>query len=75
MVERLDGVRLGSWRRVVELQGEEALVRRLEDFGLIPGTLVRPEYRSPGNHGTVIAFRGTRLALRTKDLRTIRVML
>lgn len=75
MEERLDGVRLGCWRRVTQIQGEETLVRRLGDFGLLPGTLVRPEYRSPGNHGTVITFRGTQLALRTKDLGKIRVML
>lgn len=73
MVERLDDVRLGCWCAVAGIDEDEALRRRLCDFGLLPGTRVRPEYRSPGGHGTVIGFRGTQLALRTRDLKKIRV--
>lgn len=74
MEERLDGVRLGCWCKVTQIVADGALRKRLGDFGLLPGTRVRPEYRSPGGHGTVIAFRGTKLAMRTKDLKKIRVM-
>lgn len=71
MAERLDGIKLGSWCNVVEIDADEALRHRLRDFGLRPGTKVCPEYRSPGGHGTVISFRGTHLALRTRDLHKI----
>ncbi len=46
----------------------EALRRRLADFGLIRGTLVRCCYRSPGGHATALNLRGTVVALRTRDL-------
>lgn len=75
MLERLDAVCLGCWCSVVEIDADDALKSRLGDFGLVPGTKVRPEYRSPGGHGTVIGFRGTQLALRTRDLKRIRVHL
>ncbi|MBP3673984.1 MAG: ferrous iron transport protein A [Oscillospiraceae bacterium] len=73
MLFGLDAVGLGCWCRVAEVDTDDALKQRLRDFGLVPGTKVRPEYRSPGGHGTVIGFRGTQLALRTRDLKRIRV--
>lgn len=73
MEQRLDEIRLGHPCHVVALEMDEVLKRRLEDFGFVPGTLVCPECRSPGGHGTVIMFRRTRLALRTRDLKRIRV--
>lgn len=75
MFVSLDRVGLGCECTVATVNTEKNLKRRLEDFGLVPGTAVRPEYRSPGGHGTVIGFRGTMLALRTRDLKQIRVLI
>lgn len=73
MYLNLDAVELGNKCTLVAISGEGRLKERLGDFGLVPGTVLRPVYRSPGRHGTVIEFRGTQLALRTKDLGSIRV--
>ncbi|MBQ7800713.1 MAG: ferrous iron transport protein A [Oscillospiraceae bacterium] len=73
MLMNLDSVRLGCRCAVAAVDTDEGLKRRLEDFGLVPGTVLCPEYRSPGGHGTVLGFRGTLLALRTRDLKRIRV--
>lgn len=48
---------------------------RLRDFGLIPGTVVTVRYRSPCGGVTALECRGAVIALRTKDLRKIKVML
>ena len=63
----------GVWATVRELAISAALADRLRDFGLIPGTRVRCRYRSPGGDVTALEFRGTVVALRTRDLAGIRV--
>ena len=73
MLQNLDAVKLGCPCSVVSVDTNGALKQRLRDFGLVPGTKVRPEYRSPGGHAAVIGFRGTQLCLRTRDLKAIRV--
>lgn len=73
MLVNLDSVCPGCRCAVVSVNTDKALRERLRDFGLVPGTQVCPRYRSPGGHGTVISFRGTELALRTRDLKHIRV--
>lgn len=69
----LDRVRPGVQSVVTAIRVQEALERRLRDFGLVPGTRVCCCYRSPGGQVTALELRGTVLALRTKDLRGIRV--
>lgn len=51
----------------------KGLDRRLRDFGLIPGTLVQVRYRSPDGGVTAFHCRGAVLALRTKELKGVRV--
>ncbi|MBN1264974.1 MAG: metal-dependent transcriptional regulator [Anaerolineales bacterium] len=65
--------------------GEEAIVlrlmpqlrsverRRLMDFGLLPGTTVQMEIRSPGGDPTAYRIRGSLLALRESQAKYIRV--
>ena len=71
MQNGLEQVRLGERVRVTEVQG--ALKRPLMDFGCVPGTEVCCRYRSPGGFVTAVELRGTVLALRTADLKKIRV--
>ena len=48
---------------------------RLRDFGLTEGTQVRVRYRSPDGGVTALELRGTVIALRTRELKKIRVRL
>ncbi len=73
METSLDRLRPGSRAVVIEVNTPPALTRRLRDFGLVPGTAVRCRYRSPWGKVTALSFRGAVLALRTTDLKKIRV--
>ena len=53
------------------LRGQER--RRLLDLGLLPGTVVTPELRSPGGDPTAYLIRGATIALRAEQARQIRV--
>lgn len=58
---------------VVSISCDKALERRLRDFGLIPETEVKVCYRSPHGGVTALECRSAVIALRTNDLRGIRV--
>ena len=69
----LDLLRLGK-RAVVESVNTGPTLRdRLRDFGLVPGTEVCCRYRTPGGAVTAVEFRGSVVALRTRELAGIRV--
>lgn len=69
----LDRVRLGKWAVVRCVDTDAFFERRLTAFGLIPGTKVCCRYRSPGGGVTAVELRGAVIALRTADLKKIRV--
>ena len=69
----LDQLRPGAVAVVREINTDPVLRHRLRDFGLIPGTKVKCCYRCPWGQLTALELRGSVLALRTKDLRKIRV--
>lgn len=69
----LDRLRPGLEAIVTEINVDAALQCRLRDFGLVPGTKVCCRYRSPGGGVTALELRGSVLALRTRDLKNIRV--
>jgi len=69
----LDCVRPGVVAVVTQVNGDPVLKQRLKAFGLVPGTRVCCRYRCPWGHVTALELRGSVLALRTKDLRKIRV--
>lgn len=73
METTLDRIRPGMRAVVLMVCTQERLRHRLADFGLVPGTKVQCRYRSPGGDVTAIGLRGSVLALRTGDLRGIRV--
>lgn len=60
---------------VTEMDVPQTLRCRLRDFGVIPGTQVRICYRSPDGGVTALELRGTIVALRTCELKKIRVRL
>lgn len=73
MVLSLDEVHFGVWGSVVAMDTTQELTQRLRAFGLIPGTWVRRRYCSPGGDVTAVELRGSVIALRTGDVRRIRV--
>ena len=58
---------------VIRVGCKQELRSRLRDFGLVPGTEVVTRYRSPDRGVTALEFRGTVIALRTRDLKGVRV--
>ena len=69
-LERLEpGIR----STVTEIRSAEPLRCRLRQFGLVPGTVVSVCYRSPDGGVTALELRGTVIALRTRELKKIRV--
>lgn len=69
----LDQVCLGKQVRVTELCLQADLQERLRDFGLVAGTDLCCRYRNPGGQVTAVECRGAVIAMRTRDLRGIRV--
>ena len=71
----LCGLALGQSAEVVALspglRGQER--RRLLDLGLLPGTRVTAELRSPGGDPTAYRVRGAMIALREEQARQVRV--
>jgi len=71
----LTALKLGERARVVALaaglRGQER--RRLLDLGLLPGTEVTAELRSPGGDPTAYRIRGATIALRAEQARLVRV--
>lgn len=73
MQTNLKFLRLGRNAVVETVDTEPALRQRLRDFGLVPGTQICCRYRTPGGSVTAVEFRGSVVALRTRDLEKIRV--
>lgn len=73
METSLDRIKPGGRAVVTKIGTDAALCKRLRDFGLVPGTKVTCRYRSPWGDVTALELRGSVLALRTADLRKIRV--
>ncbi len=60
---------------VRKIRSPEQLKSRLKSFGMVPGTEVRVVYRSPDGGVTALELCGSTMALRTCELKRIRVEL
>lgn len=69
----LDRLPLNIPAQVMQIGCKKELCNRLYDFGLVPGTMVTACYRSPDRGVTALEFRDTVIALRTRDLKGVRV--
>ena len=74
MERRLDDLRPEDTAVVKAVNTNAHLGRRLQDFGFVPGTLVTCRYLGPGRKVAALEFRDTVVAMRTADLRDIRVV-
>lgn len=70
----LDHLPINIPARVAQIGCKQELCDRLRDFGLVPGTIVTACYRSPDRGVTALEFRDTVIALRTRDLKGVRVI-
>ncbi len=75
MERTLDQLKPGMEATVTRINTSQDLRSKLERFGLVSGTRVACRYRNPWGDVTALAFRGSVLALRTRDLAKIRVEL
>lgn len=67
----LDRLRLGTWAVVTHIDTDPTLRCRLQSYGMVPGTQVYCRYRSPEGSVTALGFRGSVVALRTRDMKKI----
>ncbi len=68
----LDALKTDKMAVVTHIETDEALIKRLRAYGLVPGTIVRCRYRSPGGGVVALELRGSVVALRAGDLKKIR---
>ncbi|MGN1030950.1 MAG: ferrous iron transport protein A [Butyricicoccaceae bacterium] len=71
--QSLSALPVGRSARILSVQVDEALRRRLLELGLIPGTRIQCLYRSFSGDPCAFLVRGTVLALRRCDSAHIRV--
>lgn len=68
----LNDLQLGRSACVIHIT-DNPLTQMLKNFGLVLGTKICCRYRTPGGSVTAVRFRGTTVALRTRDMAAIRV--
>ncbi len=73
--ELLSGLRTGEVGRVVRLSGSCRGLerRRLMDLGILPGTRIQVDMRSPSGDPTAYRIRGTTIALREEQARQVQI--
>ena len=59
--------------KVLRLNCKKEYIDRLRDFGLVPGTQLTVRYRSPDRGVVALEFRGTVVAMRSRDLKGVQV--
>ncbi len=70
----LDQIALGECVRILSLSHTGAMRRRLQDIGLIFGTLVECVGKSPGGDPSAYLIRGAVIAIRAEDGKKIEVI-
>ena len=73
MEQRLDELEPGQKARVVRVEGDAALRRRIMDMGLVPGTEVRLERSAPLADPISFRVRGFELSLRRSEAAAVRI--
>ena len=69
----LDTLRPGHTAIISELDGADEAARRLMELGLLPGERIELIGRAPLGDPLAVLIRGTRVALRMRDARRIRI--
>jgi ferrous iron transport protein A len=69
----LDTLASGQWGTIVDLDGDDGITRRLMELGFLPGTRVEVIGFAPLGDPVAVFVRGSRMAIRLRDARRIRV--
>lgn len=69
----LADLRQGESRKVVSVQGEDAVTRRLMEMGVVPGVSISMVKSAPFGDPLEIRVRGYSLALRVNEAQTVEV--
>ena len=69
----LSALRDGECAAVRHLDGDEAMVRRLRDLGMIEGTTVSCVFHAPSGDPAAYLIRGALIAIRGQDAENIAV--
>ena len=69
----LDHLRHGRRATILSLYGDDAITRRLRELGFLPGVDVEMIGHAPLGDPLAVFVRGSRMALRRRDARRIRV--
>ena len=69
----LDGLKIGDKGKILKVNGEGALRKRLLDMGLTPKTVVKGIKAAPLGDPIELTLRGYELTLRKDDCRKIEV--
>lgn len=72
-MKRLSQIRQGDWVEVVDIPMSCKLRQPLQQFGIIPGSILICRYFSPGKELVAIECEGTVIALRLRELSQITV--
>lgn len=67
----LNKLKVGSLASVFALDSKGPIRQRLQDLGLIPGTLLECLYSSKGNDISAYLVRGSVIAIRCEDAKNI----
>lgn len=74
-ITSLDKVKLHEKVKILEINSDYELKRRLLDLGITPKTTVTCEFKSPFNDPKAYFIRGTTIALRDEDAKNIKVVI
>lgn len=72
-MKTLDTIDINETVTIKGIKGEGKLHRRFLDLGLIPGTKITPIFSSIFSDPTAYLFRGTVMAIRAEDSKSIYV--
>ena len=67
----LDTLKLGKTAKILDINCNTHIKRRLLDLGIIENSIITPVFRSPFKDPTAYLIRGTILALRSDDTKKI----
>lgn len=71
----LDSLPIGSTAKVLKVNGDSPITRRLMEMGIVPGVFVRMIKSAPFGDPLEIRVRGYHLAMRKNEAETIEIQL
>ena len=69
----LDKISLGNNAKIISINNDIEIKRRLLDLGIAPNSIIKPEFKSPFNDPIAYLIKGTTIALRMDDAKNIMV--